>query len=74
MRPDLGIHAGVHYIFGVIKGEFRVDGASEDEKLEDESKRGAGAGAIFAVLMATFPGIFCRDVMGRLRDTLRRSP
>jgi uncharacterized membrane protein YgcG len=54
MRPDLGIHGGVHYILGIIKGDFRVDGASEEEKLEDASKRGAGAGAIFAVLLAPF--------------------
>ena len=58
MRPDLGIHAGVHYILGVIKGDFRVDGASEEEKLEDASKRGAGAGAIFAVLLAPFLAFF----------------
>ena len=58
MRPDLGIHAGVHYILGVIKGDFRVDGASEEEKLEEASKRGAGAGAIFAVLLAPFLAFF----------------
>ncbi|HSE88391.1 MAG TPA: TPM domain-containing protein [Candidatus Binatia bacterium] len=54
MRPDLGIHAGVHYILGVIKGDFRLDRTSEEEKLENASKRGAGAGAIFAVLLAPF--------------------
>ena len=64
LRPDLGIHAGVHYIFGVIKGEFRVDGASEDEKLEDESKRGAGAGAIFAVLIGPFLAFFVGMLWG----------
>ena len=74
MRPDLGIHAGVHYILGVIKGDFRVDGASEEEKLEEASKRGAGAGAIFAVLLAPFLAFFVGTVMGRLRHTLRRSP
>ena len=35
MRPDLGIHAGVHYIFGVIRGDFRVDGTTEAEELEN---------------------------------------
>ena len=64
MRPDLGIHAGVHYILGVIKGEFRVDGASEEEKLEDASKRGAGAGAIFAVLLAPFLAFFVGMLWG----------
>ena len=64
MRPDLGIHAGVHYIFGVIKGDFRVDGASDEEKLEDASKRGAGAGAIFAVLLAPFLSFFIGMLWG----------
>jgi uncharacterized membrane protein YgcG len=64
MRPDLGIHAGVHYIFGVIKGEFRVDGASDEEKLEAASKRGAGAGAIFAVLLGPFPAFFVGMLWG----------
>ena len=64
MRPDLGIHAGVHYILGVIKGEFRVDGASEEEKLEDASKRGAGAGAIFAVLLGPFLAFFVGMLWG----------
>ena len=64
MRPDLGIHAGVHYIFGVIKGEFRVDGASDEEKLEDASKRGAGAGAIFAVLLGPFLAFFVGMLWG----------
>jgi uncharacterized protein len=54
MRPDLGIHAGVHYILGVIRRDFRLDRTSEEEKLENASKRGAGAGAIFAVLLAPF--------------------
>jgi uncharacterized protein len=64
LRPDLGIHAGVHYILGVIKGDFRVDGASEEEKLEDASKRGAGAGAIFAVLLAPFLAFFVGMLWG----------
>ena len=64
MRPDLGIHAGVHYILGVIKGEFRVDGASDEEKLEDASKRGAGAGAIFAVLLGPFLAFFVGMLWG----------
>jgi uncharacterized membrane protein YgcG len=54
MRPDLGIYAGVHYIFGVLNGDFRVDRTSEEEKLENASKLGAGAGAIFALLLSPF--------------------
>ena len=64
MRPDLGIHAGVHYLIGVIRGDFRVEGASEEEKLEDASKRGAGAGAIFAVLLAPFLAFFVGMLWG----------
>ena len=58
MRPDLGIHAGVHYLFGVIKGDFRVDRVSDEERLENASKRGAGAAAIFSVLLAPFLSFF----------------
>ena len=54
MRPDLGIHAGVHYIFGVMQTEFRVDGTTEAEKLEEASKKGAGAGAIFALCLGPY--------------------
>ena len=52
LRRDLGIHAGVHYIFQAIQGEVRVDGTTEAEKLEESSTRGGGAGAIFAVFLA----------------------
>jgi uncharacterized protein len=64
MRPDLGIHGGVHYIYGVIKGDFRLDRTSEEEKLEDTSKRGAGAGAIFAVFLAPFLAFFVGVLWG----------
>jgi uncharacterized protein len=53
-RPDLGIYGGVHYIFRAIKGEVRVDGTTEGEKLEEQSKRGGGAGAIFALFLAPY--------------------
>jgi uncharacterized protein len=64
MRPDLGIHGGVHYIYGVIRGDFRLDRTSEEEKLEDASKRGAGAGAIFAVFLAPFLAFFVGMLWG----------
>jgi uncharacterized protein len=54
MRPDLGIHAAVHYIFGVIRGDFRIDTATEAEQLENASKRGAAAGAFFSILLAPY--------------------
>src|SRR5207247_10225711 len=47
MRLDLGIHAGVHYIFGVIRGDFGVDGMTEGEGIETASKRRGGAGGMF---------------------------
>ena len=53
-RRDLGIYAGVNYIFRVIKGEVHVDSATEVEKLEEKSTKGAGAGAIFAVFLAPY--------------------
>jgi len=53
-RPDLGIHAGVHYIFQVIKGEFRVDSMTEAERLEAASTRGGAAGAILALFLAPY--------------------
>jgi len=53
-RRDLGIHAGVHYIFRVIKGEVHVDSLTDVEKLEAASTRGGGAGAILAVFLAPF--------------------
>jgi uncharacterized protein len=53
-RRDLGIHAGVNYIFRAIKGEVHVDSITEVEKLEQASTKGAGAGAIFALFLAPY--------------------
>jgi len=64
LRPDLGIHAGVHYIFGVIRGDFRADRTTEAEELESASKRGAGGGAIFAVCLAPFLAFFVAMLWG----------
>jgi uncharacterized membrane protein YgcG len=54
LRRDLGVYAGVHYIFMVIRGEARVDGMTELERLEESSTKGGGAGAIFALFLAPF--------------------
>jgi uncharacterized membrane protein YgcG len=72
MRPDLGIHAGVHYIFGVIRGDFRVDRTTEAEELENASKRGAGAGAIFAVSLAPFLAFVVGLLWGIYASTVPR--
>ena len=53
-RPDLGIHAAVNYIFRVLEEEVHVGRLTEEEKLEEKSTRGGGAGAIFAILMAPY--------------------
>ena len=64
MRSDLGIHAGVHFIFGIIRGEFRVDRATESEQLESFSKRGGGAGAVLAIFLAPFLAFFAGMIWG----------
>jgi uncharacterized membrane protein YgcG len=64
LRPDLGIYGGVHFIFGVISGEFRVASTTEEEALENASIRGAGAGAIFALFLAPFLAFIVSMVLG----------
>ena len=58
MRPDLGIHGAVSHIFKAIRGDIRFDRVTEEERLETASLRGAGAGAIFAILLAPFLSFF----------------
>jgi uncharacterized protein len=70
LRPDLGIHAGVHYIFRAIKGEVRVGAATEAEKLEEASTKGGGAGAIFAVLLAPCLAFWVGALWGIYATTL----
>jgi uncharacterized membrane protein YgcG len=53
-RPDLGIHAAVNYIFRVIEEEVHVGRLTEEEKLEERSLRGGGAGALFAIFFAPY--------------------
>ena len=53
-RPDLGIYSGVNYIFRAITGEVRVESTTDEEKLEDSSITGRGAGAIFTLCLAPY--------------------
>ena len=53
-RPDLGIYSGVNYISRAITGDVRVDNTSDEEKLEDSSITGRGAGAIFTLCLAPY--------------------
>jgi uncharacterized protein len=64
LRPDLGIYGGVHFIFGVISGDFRAASATEEEALENASLHGAGAGGIFALLLAPFLAFFVSMLLG----------
>lgn len=64
LRPDLGIHGAVHYLFGVIRGDLRVGSQTEAEKRQDASLRGAGAGAIFAVCLGPFLAFFIGALWG----------
>jgi uncharacterized membrane protein YgcG len=64
LRPDLGIHGAIHYIFKVIRGDFRVDRSTEEEKLEGRSISGAGGGAILAVFLGPFLAFFVGGFWG----------
>ncbi|HEX7228865.1 MAG TPA: TPM domain-containing protein, partial [Candidatus Binatia bacterium] len=58
MRPDLGIHGAVYYLFRVLRGDIRVDSQTEEEKLEQISLRGGEAGAIFSLCLGPFLAFF----------------
>lgn len=64
LRPDLGIHGAVHYLFRVLRGDARVGAQSADEKLEEMSLRGRGAGAIFALCLGPFLAFFVGGLWG----------
>jgi len=64
LRPDLGIHGAVHYLFRVLRGDARVGIQSADEKLEEMSLRGRGAGAIFALFIGPFLAFFVGGLWG----------
>ena len=48
----------------MIKGEFRVDGASDEEKLEDASKRERRGGSDLRSIVGALPGIFVGILWG----------
>ena len=64
LRPDLGIHGAVHYLFRVMRGDARVDSLTDEEKLESASLRGFGAGAIFAICLGPFLAFFVGGLWG----------
>ena len=64
MRPDLGIHSAVFFIFRTIRGELQFDHATDVEKLEEASTRGAEAGPIFAIFLAPFLAFFIGALWG----------
>ncbi|HVO91291.1 MAG TPA: TPM domain-containing protein [Terriglobales bacterium] len=64
LRPDLGIHGAVHYVFRVLRGEVRVGSQTAEEKLEETSLSGGEAGAIFALCLAPFLAFFVGGLWG----------
>jgi uncharacterized membrane protein YgcG len=64
LRPDLGIYGAVHFISGVITGEFRAATTTAEEALENTSIRGGGAGAIFALVLGPFLSFFVSMLLG----------
>jgi uncharacterized protein len=64
LRPDLGIHGAVHYLFRVLRGDVRVGSQTEEEKLEEMSLRGGEAGAIFALCLGPFLALFVGVLWG----------
>jgi uncharacterized membrane protein YgcG len=64
LRPDLGIHSAVHYLFRVLRGDVRVGSQTEEEKLEEMSLRGGEAGAIFALCLGPFLALFVGVLWG----------
>ncbi|HYJ14267.1 MAG TPA: TPM domain-containing protein [Candidatus Limnocylindria bacterium] len=64
LRPDLGIHGAVHYLFRALRGDVRVGSQSADNELEEISLSGRGAGAIFALFIAPFLAFFVGGLWG----------
>jgi uncharacterized membrane protein YgcG len=64
LRPDLGIYGGVNYIFRAFTGEVRVESTTDEEKLENSSITGRGAGAIFTLCLAPYLSLFVGMLWG----------
>lgn len=64
LRPDLGIHGAVHFLFRVLRGDARVGVQSAEEKLEQMSLRGGGAAPIFALCLGPFLAFFIGGLWG----------
>src|SRR5262245_32857116 len=64
LRPDLGIHGAVHYLFRVIKGDARVGSQTAEERLEELSLRGGEAGALLALFLGPFLVFFIGGLWG----------
>ena len=64
LRPDLGIHGAVHYLFRALRGDVHVGSQSADEELEEISLSGRGAGAIFALFIGPFLAFFVGGLWG----------
>ncbi len=70
-RPDLGIYSGVNYMFRVIAGEVRVGSTTDEEKLEDTSIAGQGAGAIFTLCLGPYLALVAGMLWGIYSTTYR---
>jgi uncharacterized membrane protein YgcG len=70
-RPDLGIYSGVNYIFRVITGDVRVGSTTEEEKLENTSIAGRGAGAIFTLCLGPYLALVAGMLWGLYSTTYR---
>ena len=70
-RPDLGIYSGVNYIFRAISGEVQVQSTSDEERLEDSSISGRGAGAIFTLCLAPYLALVVGLLWGLYATTYR---
>jgi uncharacterized membrane protein YgcG len=64
MRPDLGIHSAVFFAFRTIRGEVKIDRATEFGKLQDASTQGSEAGPIFSIFLAPFLAFFVGALWG----------
>ncbi len=70
-RPDLGIYSGVNYIFRILTGDVRVESTTDEEKLEDRSITGRGAGAIFTLCLGPYLAFVVGMLWGLYSTTYR---